>query len=794
MPSSDIHLFLNPELPHFEDLRIFGATQPLETPEVSGWQEHTLNLDCTLTSTARIKRPLDHPPGAVTQLPSATAGVLRVETGGSPGAAIFEVEVRIAPSLSPARQLLRVSTHADVLELINGQNSRTLFAGRADRTISMFARVPAVSGEPALPQVVDITGHSCLKYASANEAIATVTDDGRIWALSPGTTQVVVWLKDLSSRGVVTVDIHVRPPLSEHSQARFEDLTPQTIRTSRRLFFLAEGFKDGNRFFDMARVAAYHLMHDGENKPFKYLRDHFHCVGIFIPSQDQGVTFAARIVPDAAAPPSIPTWKSWQPTATDPLPPWDGAIARERDSIHGLCWGRRPSQHFAPRLRSGTVTESFFFKGDDARTPEPDERCLDRYSYGPDAAMDPRIARRSYIDSIVAMSGFSLAPDDRVVFLIDDSFYGGVYQTRVVPGLGNPPSEPASVSVAVSWGQESGLLDVFAPNPLCDREIHDRSRSVSELAARVAHEIAHTYQLADEYESLVRRRTYPLQGGGAIGSELWEVNYNIHTDISINATFDPANPQLYVPLRTDTSATPPISATGAVDAEKIRWDFHRIKQISNVVSIVRVAGSQFFDYRIVLGAGEARRWLATDEIFVRPRLSVTIPNSLPEVTPISGVIFDVDVPNNAVVARLSREWNAPASSPRLLMYTPVRSSDDTPARLIDRHVRDHLGQHGPFPRAVACTSTPPVANGVDVPPSIANYRRPAIASTTIGLYEGGATESCDIYRPTGMCRLRRSISVSSARSIVPFCFVCAFVMVDIIDPLVHEMLEKDYPV
>lgn len=128
LPSSDIHLFLAEDLPHVQDLRVFGTDQYMLQPERSQWVEHTINTDCAFTFHPPVLRPQVHVPGAVTQIVSAAAGVVRVTAGTAPGAALFRMDTQIGSPLV-AKHLLRVSTHDDVLELMAGQRG-ALHVGR----------------------------------------------------------------------------------------------------------------------------------------------------------------------------------------------------------------------------------------------------------------------------------------------------------------------------------------------------------------------------------------------------------------------------------------------------------------------------------------------------------------------------------------------------------------------------------------------------------------------------------------------------------------------------------------
>jgi hypothetical protein len=77
----------------------------------------------------------------------------------------------------------------------------------------------------------------------------------------------------------------------------------------------------------------------------------------------------------------------------------------------------------------------------------------------------------------------------------------------------------------------------------------------------------------------------------------------------------------------------------------------------------------------------------------------------------------------------------------------------------------------------------------------------------VGLYVGGDEYSCDIYHPTGQCtmRIHRGLSASAHKNIftnqkeytfdntlMPFCPVCRYGLVDQIDPSQHARIDKLY--
>ena len=68
--------------------------------------------------------------------------------------------------------------------------------------------------------------------------------------------------------------------------------------------------------------------------------------------------------------------------------------------------------------------------------------------------------------------------------------------------------------------------------------------------------------------------------------------------------------------------------------------------------------------------------------------------------------------------------------------------------------------------------------------------RPRNRSRIVGLYEGGALHHCGVYHPTGACVMRSGKLASG--ELIPFCPVCRYVLVDLIDPTQHGVIDADY--
>jgi len=704
-PSSDVHLFLAPDLPRVQELRVFGTDDYYYQSVQGVWMNLGTDPTFTMTLEAKHFRPSSHEPGPTSSLP-ASGGALTVSSAEEPGAIIFKATVQ--RGAYPTRfHLIRVTTHTDVVQLLAGQPTRTLFAGRRDRVLTVFACV-TTPGDPALPSIVDISGHACLRYTVGDANVVTVDPDGRIVAVGPGTTDVVISLADGRNWGeTVRTTVHVLPALDQQT-IRGEPVWT-SIAATRRVFFIAEGYQDPARFRAHAKELADKWLTEGTNRPYNYLRNRFECIGIFFPSHDQGITVAGPLVRGADDDDTgAHTWKAWAPPNEMSPPPWEHHISRERDTSFGLRWSSRPSRLLAPRWEADDRIERDFFSPDDERSPLFDERCLEpMFSGSAFTALDPRASLREFLEALVRTTGNELDANDRMVFLVDDSYPGGVWQRDSFSDL---PS--SGDTVALSWGREWGFRDVDASGTLIDRDVNERGRDAKYTGSRLAHEMAHTFQLGDEYEDRNRVRTYQTQATGTL--RMLEVYYNVHVDSELNATFDEADFSSYRPLRQGSQP-----GVGTLNRYKIKWNFHRIRRISQVDTIVQTSGP---DARATLQSRQYTRWSPGDLVCLRKRLVVTSPDVPTFPRPMEAEIISIEAPLGDVTLRLAEPWDAARLGSQPLMYLPVRNGQGEPVELIDAAVMDHLVAHGPFPKRFECDARPDDANLADSPLSLIRFR------------------------------------------------------------------------
>jgi hypothetical protein len=68
-------------------------------------------------------------------------------------------------------------------------------------------------------------------------------------------------------------------------------------------------------------------------------------------------------------------------------------------------------------------------------------------------------------------------------------------------------------------------------------------------------------------------------------------------------------------------------------------------------------------------------------------------------------------------------------------------------------------------------------------------------SQIVGLYESGYLYFCGVYHPSGACLMRSLVDTDISGnpiSIYNFCHVCKYILVDMIDPSKHGLIDADY--
>jgi hypothetical protein len=80
----------------------------------------------------------------------------------------------------------------------------------------------------------------------------------------------------------------------------------------------------------------------------------------------------------------------------------------------------------------------------------------------------------------------------------------------------------------------------------------------------------------------------------------------------------------------------------------------------------------------------------------------------------------------------------------------------------------------------------------DEPVDISGIKAPCKAYRLVGIYEGAFHHSGLLYRPTGLCKMRKATEEGTGDG--EFCFVCKYLIVNRVGPHLHDLLDKlHYP-
>ena len=295
--------------------------------------------------------------------------------------------------------------------------------------------------------------------------------------------------------------------------------------------------------------------------------------------------------------------------------------------------------------------------------------------------------------------------------------------------------------------------------------------------AVTAHELAHSFGLADEYGL----------GGSLSPDHVSDVRKN-------------ANVQEFASLQTN----------GVLVAANIKWRWRRLRRAAVLrspspgVDPVRPDPDAAGQYLVTVGREQAIEFdpsqdvvrlrtkgpLHTPTFSDRMRLMAVHANTL-TVRPFSDIGFD------------PRLWN-----PGDLVVVPVRGPDPNfqarnlgpDLEVVHKSVVDLINTtHNPLNasnganKSRQCQTPDPVVRD-EANLFAAKPARPLVSRRIVGLFDGGAAVDCGVFHPTGQCTMNDTFVFDAAGVAVgtPFCVVCRYALVDRIDPSGHGQIDADY--
>ncbi len=277
----------------------------------------------------------------------------------------------------------------------------------------------------------------------------------------------------------------------------------------------------------------------------------------------------------------------------------------------------------------------------------------------------------------------------------------------------------------------------------------------------IVHEIAHKFDLGDEY--VEDSDTYTLSG------DMDEANL--------------------------TTASVVLKSDGSVLLDKIKWNWHRArKAVVTTGKIVPLGAKRF---QIPVGFGAGFQLAVGDPVLLRKRERRKVIAGAPKTSvefKIESLGADGDKIVVSTTASVSSLDDFGAGS---VLYKPfLAPSDVVPARpyltlvspAAERIMRDAI--KGPL-NGIACNAATNAAvrASTEVPAAAdpQNKVKPGDLVPMVGLYHGGGLYGCGVLRPAGQCMMRDNHDMWTI-----FCPVCRFVLVEQIDPEQHRHIDFEF--
>jgi len=739
--------------------------------------------------------------------------------------------------------VVRLQVHNQILGWWFGNSSLTVAKDDlcAHTQVSIYALFSDDAKKTDL--VGDITGHGYVNLASSNNLVfePDASKSGRLWGKTTGMPATLsgTFLGTTKTIPVKVVDYKQQRNTLEPVQY----VKPFT--EAHNMIFISEGFIDSGddrkRFDRIVTKAVDDLFNKPRHAPYNLLRGSINVFKVFQPSEQHVITIACGIsdeddpnlskgvrvpynrklnasIETAYSPEELirkvglplrketrsvaelkKLWTDQFISGYDPakvdeplVNVWKkqraNGILEARDSFFGLNYGRRYADQYSsvtqnplPIPASDTDTQEmrdfisrlyeWFYTGP-TRSLIPDPRrhapqVFKNYEANPNIIIMQYLESLHYIydpsqhigpEWVADVNGGSFKPSvGFVAMIVNDGITGGT-------NVNKSTFTATSVSKldVVGFKYESTATEkIMKRNPPNEIPL-----AIDEVINTVAHEFGHSFNLGDEYES--------FSGDYEMG-DYYDNIASIST-IKLDAGY-----------KTNRKIIP----------DKVKWfDLLRIELSNPLIEDSSQAGNNL---KIKVDPKYAGKWAEAKKKnkLVNIRNPVKGRQQLPmpadEAHYITALqIVSVDTATGIIMLGGA---NLPASIPVFpkgsFIFVPRRDENGNLIFLVEKKVYEFLKNdpaHKNLPLNANDNHTT-VNNGYDEPKDISGFS-PACcdAEKTIGVYEGGNEYTGFQYRPAGNCKMRDSSESGDGE----FCHVCKYLIVNRVDPQLHDTLDKQY--
>jgi hypothetical protein len=213
--------------------------------------------------------------------------------------------------------------------------------------------------------------------------------------------------------------------------------------------------------------------------------------------------------------------------------------------------------------------------------------------------------------------------------------------------------------------------------------------------------------------------------------------------------------------------------------------------------------------------GSTRHFADNDVVRLRTRPLPTSKTSgqvrVAHADPFDSTLTVVALTGQSLPPDLATRFPTPAGTESLVLRPRRAPGGGREEEMVSEEVVNMIhGSHNPLNAAPnAAPDRPWAAETIDffkptpapdLAPAFMRPHGPRYTSWIVGLFEEGAAAERDVYRPTGVCIMRRSFiqrpvdgEPTVAKDLAyELCPVCRYVLVDRLDPTLHGAIDRDY--
>jgi hypothetical protein len=282
----------------------------------------------------------------------------------------------------------------------------------------------------------------------------------------------------------------------------------------------------------------------------------------------------------------------------------------------------------------------------------------------------------------------------------------------------------------------------------------------------VAHEFGHTFHLDDEYEDFAGDQP-SLPGDFDNRCVLSEVN--LDANFAADRLIDPSKVKWFDLLRMDVADVLAKDSEFTGGSLKLTIDKRTISRWAEAKKQNKQANVR----RSITAANGRQLPLSFAEDDYIAALDIESVDEAQGVVMLGGLNLPPTVPT------------FPAGS---IVFVPKLDSSNRPVAVVEKAVLDALtALHKPLNKDPDTTH---VNKDEDDPFDIANFKPPCKSYKVIGIYEGAGTFTGMVYRPAGLCKMRKIDDQGTGDG--EFCHVCKYLIVNRVDPSFLAIMDKKY--